>query len=126
MEEIATGMPGEAVQVRALDPRYDLRCHSPDGFNWGFCGSGSAQLALAILADATGNDALALSLYPEFQRHSVGHWRDRWSVERDTVQTWVTARQQHLTAAEQAALDEREAAAGAGRAAAAAGSHAPR
>lgn len=23
--------------------------HSPDGFNWGYCGSGPAQLALAIL-----------------------------------------------------------------------------
>lgn len=23
--------------------------HSPDGFNWGYCGSGPAQLALAIM-----------------------------------------------------------------------------
>ena len=25
--------------------------HSPDGFNWGYAGSGSAQLALAILLE---------------------------------------------------------------------------
>ena len=33
-----------------LDPRHDLANHSPDGFSWGFSGSGPAQLALAILA----------------------------------------------------------------------------
>jgi hypothetical protein len=34
----------------ALDPRHDLVNHSPDGFEWGYAGSGPAQLALAILA----------------------------------------------------------------------------
>lgn len=28
--------------------------HSPDGFNWGYGGSGSAQLALAIMLAVTG------------------------------------------------------------------------
>lgn len=34
-----------------LEPRYSqaLRNHSPDGFAWGYPGSGPAQLALAIL-----------------------------------------------------------------------------
>jgi hypothetical protein len=36
---------------RDLDPRTDLRNHSPDGFEFGYGGSGPAQLALAILAD---------------------------------------------------------------------------
>lgn len=35
----------------ALPPRLDIRNHSPSGFNWGYHGSGPAQLALAILAD---------------------------------------------------------------------------
>jgi hypothetical protein len=34
----------------ALPPRNDLFNHSPDGFEWGYSGSGPAQLALAILA----------------------------------------------------------------------------
>lgn len=34
-----------------LNPRYDLANHSPDGFAWGYPGSGPAQLALAILAN---------------------------------------------------------------------------
>lgn len=34
-----------------LDPRLDLMNHSPSGFEYGYGGSGPAQLALAILAD---------------------------------------------------------------------------
>lgn len=30
--------------------------HSPTGFEWGYAGSGPAQLALALLYDATGGD----------------------------------------------------------------------
>lgn len=44
----------EGVEVTAdgkpLDPRNDLANHSPDGFEYGYGGSGPAQLALAILA----------------------------------------------------------------------------
>lgn len=50
-----------------LDPRYDLRNHSPGGFNWGYGGSGPAQLALAICADALGNDELARELYQPYK-----------------------------------------------------------
>jgi len=31
-----------------------VRNHSPDGFNWGYGGSGPAQLALAIALELTG------------------------------------------------------------------------
>lgn len=37
------------VDGQNLPPRYDLRNHSPSGFEWGYNGSGPAQLALAIL-----------------------------------------------------------------------------
>jgi hypothetical protein len=39
-----------------LDPRPSqaLRNHSPDGFNWGYAGSGPSQLALAIVLELTG------------------------------------------------------------------------
>jgi hypothetical protein len=42
------------VKRERLDPRPSQRLwnHSPDGFEWGFGGSGPAQLALAILLDA--------------------------------------------------------------------------
>lgn len=51
----------------SLHPRYDLANHSPDGFNWGFHGSGPSQTALAILADALGDDKRALELYQSFK-----------------------------------------------------------
>lgn len=41
---------------RPLSLRLDLRNHSPEGFEWGYGGSGPAQLALAILADCLGPD----------------------------------------------------------------------
>lgn len=39
-----------------LDPTPSQRVnnHSPDGFNWGYGGSGPAQLALAIMLKLTG------------------------------------------------------------------------
>ena len=49
-----------------LNPRYDLRNHSPDGFCWGYAGSGPAQLALALVADHAG-DAIAQKVYQDFK-----------------------------------------------------------
>jgi hypothetical protein len=42
------------VNERPLTPRLDLWNHSPTGFEWGYGGSGPAQLALALLADHLG------------------------------------------------------------------------
>jgi hypothetical protein len=44
-----------------------LRNHSPDGFEMGSSGSGSAQLALAPLADHIGDDKRALAFYQDFK-----------------------------------------------------------
>ena len=50
-----------------LNPRLDLYNHSPTGFEWGYCGSGPAQLALAILADHLADDRQALDVYQRFK-----------------------------------------------------------
>ena len=52
---------------RSLNPRLDLYNHSPTGFEWGYCGSGPAQLALAILADHLADDRQALDVYQRFK-----------------------------------------------------------
>lgn len=44
-----------------------LRRHSPDGFNWGYGGSGPAQLALDLLSRLIGKKEFALSYYQEFK-----------------------------------------------------------
>lgn len=83
------GVVGPAMVVRhdppalpeLLDPRYDLRCHSPDGFQWGYGGSGPAQLALAMVADATGDDELAFRTYQRFKAEILATLQeDSWTI----------------------------------------------
>ena len=45
--------------------------HSPSGFEWGYGGSGPAQLALALLLDYTGAEAFALDHYQAFKNKVV-------------------------------------------------------
>lgn len=78
---------GDDKGVRALPLRLDLDNHSPTGFNWGYGGSGPAQLALALLADALEDDTLAIVLHQRFK------WKYIASIP-DTVGGW------HMTADE--------------------------
>ena len=67
-EYIGTRLPDGSTIVRVrnvpvsgevtylLDPRLDIADHSPTGLNWGYSGSGPAQLALALAADHLGSD----------------------------------------------------------------------
>jgi hypothetical protein len=52
-----------------LPPCNEIRDHSPDGFEWGYGGSGPAQLALALCVDALGgndvNDGVCTARYDE-------------------------------------------------------------
>jgi hypothetical protein len=50
-----------------LDPGYRYVNHSPDGFAWGYGGSGPAQLAFALLLDVTGNIDRALAAYQDYK-----------------------------------------------------------
>lgn len=45
--------------------------HSPDGFAWGFGGSGPAQLALAILLAVTGDEERSVRLHQDFKREFI-------------------------------------------------------
>lgn len=47
-----------------------IRCHSPDGFNHGYLGSGPAQLALAILLELTDKE-VALKKYHHFKEEII-------------------------------------------------------
>jgi len=71
----------EEGQTRDLDPRNDLWNHSPDGFEWGYGGSGPAQSSLAILADALGDDERAVDLHQRFKRAVIASLeRKSWSM----------------------------------------------
>lgn len=75
----------ENLRRAPLRPRNDLRNHSPDGFAWGYGGSGPAQLALAILADLH-TDAKALAWYMPFK------WRVIAQLKMD--EPWTLSAQQ--------------------------------
>lgn len=54
-----------------LPLRHDLHNYSPTGFEWGYGGAGPSQLALAIVADITGDDPYALKVHQEFKAYIV-------------------------------------------------------
>ena len=49
----------------------ELANHSPSGFEWGYAGSGPAQLALALLLDYTDDEEVALAEYMSFKTEVV-------------------------------------------------------
>lgn len=61
----------DGTTISPLPARLDLAYHSPDGFSWGYGGSGPAQLSLALLADAAGSDEEAVRHYQEFKERVV-------------------------------------------------------
>ena len=108
---------GQAVYVQSeendvigrkfLDPAASQRLHnhSPDGFEWGYGGSGPAQLALAILLDAGLRhypvdvdrrvDAIAgaMRLYQEFKRLHVARFEfEGFRLRLADVEEFVFAR----------------------------------
>lgn len=66
-----------------LDPAKSqkVRHHSPDGFSWGYGGSGPAQLALALLLEEI-PQGLAIKNYQKFKRRVVAAWdvNGNWSI----------------------------------------------
>lgn len=69
-----------------LPARLDLWDHSPTGFEWGYGGSGPAQLALALLADALGDDEEALRLHQPFKWDVVSRLPEEgWRLRSEDV-----------------------------------------
>jgi len=72
-----------------LNPRYDLANHSPDGFEYGYNGSGPSQLALAILANEF-DDEIALRHYQAFKFNYIA------LLERDKDHTFDSDQLTHI------------------------------
>ena len=71
---------------KSLDPRFDLRTHSPDGFEWGYGGSGPAQLALALAADVLADDEAALGVYQRLKFRVIGRLpAEGWTLTADEL-----------------------------------------
>ncbi len=72
------------TEVRVLSPKKSLkvRNHSPSGFNWGYSGSGPAQLSLAILLDLHPEKGAewAEDLHQRFKFIVVSKLDDSWTL----------------------------------------------
>lgn len=81
--------------------------HSPDGIDWGYPGSGPADLALSILADYFGEtheqvlEALrslwsprskAAALHQRFKDQFIANeQRDEWQIRADVIDVWLAS-----------------------------------
>ena len=78
------------VDGQPLSPRASqkIRNHSPDGFAWGYGGSGPAQLALAILLDYFGDAEKARALYQSFKFRVVTLWPmdENWKLTGEEIE----------------------------------------
>jgi hypothetical protein len=76
--------------ARPLDPRLDLRNHSATGFEWGYGGSGPAQLALALAADLLKDDVQAQKVYQRLKFKLVGGLPNHgWELAEDRLRAGI-------------------------------------
>jgi hypothetical protein len=78
---------------RLLAPRTDLFRCSACGLDWGYTGNGPAQCAVAILADALGDDLRAVRLHRGFHLYVIASLPRHlpWRLTRDEVIAFVEA-----------------------------------
>lgn len=79
---------GEPTELSPA-PSQKLRNHSPDGFQWGYGGSGPAQLALALLLDVTTSPDVAQAHYQDFKFYQVSSWGEEWSITSGEILEWL-------------------------------------
>lgn len=79
------------IDGQPLDPTpsHHIWNHSPDGFMWGYQGSGPAQLALAVLYEVTGDEKQAVALHQTFKREVIGILPQDDFVILIDVKAWV-------------------------------------
>ena len=91
----AVDVEEEDGQCYLLHPRHDLRNHSPDGLEWGYSGSGPAQLALALAADVLGDDDRAQDIYQRLKSKLVaGLPHEEWVLTEHRVRAAIDAIEQ--------------------------------
>lgn len=65
--------------------------HSPDGFEWGYSGSGPSDLAISILSDVFDKDPEP-SLYQDFRDEFIAQFQSDWSLTEREIRHWVQLR----------------------------------
>lgn len=89
--------PEETIIPLRPYPSLNLITHSPH-FDWGYMGAAPKQLALAILLDATGDEAIALRHYSDFAFIIVANFQDDWMIYHTRVIDWLDGRESKILA----------------------------
>jgi hypothetical protein len=79
-----------AASKRPLPPHAVLFKHGEKGSTRIGDGSGSAEIALALLADALGNEARAMAMHETFSRRVVALFPERWTISRTRVISYLS------------------------------------
>ena len=67
------------------EPSQEVYNHSPDGFEWGYNGSGPSQLALGLLLEHC-DEKTSLRLYQDFREDVVSKLEyDLWEMHEDRI-----------------------------------------
>lgn len=89
------------IQGLALDPSDSQKVynHSPDGFAWGYAGSGPAQLALALLLVAGVPKEKAIRYHQPFKMDVVAKipQNEAWKMSIRTIRDWCKAYERRLS-----------------------------
>jgi hypothetical protein len=84
----------EGQEPRDLPLCDELRLHSAE-FNWGYAGSGPAQLSLALAFEVLGNDEAAQDVYQQLKRTVVGRLpEDGWTLSEEQLRRVIREIQQ--------------------------------
>lgn len=79
---------GEPTKL-PLEPSLKIRDHSVV-FEWGYLGSGPAQLALALLLDALSDPETAKKYYYDFKFNVVSRFKkDEWEITGEEIREWL-------------------------------------
>ena len=77
-------------QVLSPEASQKLVNHSPTGFNWGYGGSGPAQLSLAILLSYTKDKDYSLRNYQKFLGDFISKIKSKeWEISNKQLADWI-------------------------------------
>lgn len=83
----------DGQQSGLLPLRLDIANKSPTGFAWGYGGSGPAQLAIALIAHATGDDRKAgdARIFQRFKAAVIQNLDQLagWTLTKEEILDWV-------------------------------------
>lgn len=90
---VQTGVGGQVIWVIDVNTMTKtslphICLHSPDGFQWGYGGSGPADTALAILADVVGREQAEL-LHQSFKWAFIAKASDVLCIPEAAIKEWL-------------------------------------